>query len=346
MNNFKVEYFITVDQKDVFCRDKSSFDNFLKSFDGIAVQDNCIHYKSLEVDYELEIGNIAADRQRYFHAILSIQEENCIGEFEKFLRILKTALFKISREEPKTLWDDIGFYYAHQAYPLIHEIENIMRKLITKFMLTAVGSSWFEKAVPQEVHQSIKTKKSRNSKKDIYETDFIQLANFLFKKYTTAGSTKIHEIITKASRTEDLSLDELKNCLPQSNWERYFTSIVDCESDYLRKKWEKLYERRNQIAHNKQMSKAEFEEIQKLVNEIKPKLQEAVSKLDKVTLRADQRKSIVENAVENVVENAVESLTEQQNLQTLQNLLASALDTVLPAARISAIVKNISGGSD
>ncbi|MFG3826309.1 hypothetical protein ACGI6H_34825, partial [Escherichia coli] len=54
------------------------------------------------------------------------------------------------------IWDDISKYYSIQAYPLIHEIENLMRKLITKFMIHNVGLSWTKDSVPKEFSEALK----------------------------------------------------------------------------------------------------------------------------------------------------------------------------------------------
>lgn len=305
MKAFRVEYFITLDQDEILCRDRSSFELFLNAASGFSMKENHIEYQSIEIEYKIDAGKISVDKQRYFHIILEISEEEDINEFEDFLKTLRTILDKVSKEKIQVLWNDLGLYYAYQAYPLVHEIENIMRKLITKFMLINVGSSWHKDSVPREVSDSIKTKEAKNRENAnyhsyLYEADFIQLSNFLFKAYTSSDTKAFNQKIRNANVIEDLDLSELKNYLPRSNWERYFAKLVDCESDFLRTRWEKVHEKRNQIAHNKPMNKTEFTELQKLVSEIKPKLQEAVSKLDKVTLRKDQRESIVENVVENL----------------------------------------------
>ncbi|MEN2500987.1 MAG: hypothetical protein MHMPM18_005135, partial [Marteilia pararefringens] len=44
----------------------------------------------------------------------------------------------------ETLQDDLSFYYSQQAYSLIHEIENYMRKFITFFMVAIVGKDWVQ----------------------------------------------------------------------------------------------------------------------------------------------------------------------------------------------------------
>ena len=55
----------------------------------------------------------------------------------ELLRNVK-AVFSIITKAPQTLFDGISQHYATGIYPQIYEIENLMRKLITKFMLINV----------------------------------------------------------------------------------------------------------------------------------------------------------------------------------------------------------------
>ena len=85
--------------------------------------------------------------------------------------------------------------------------------------------------------------------------------------------------------------------IPRSNWERYFNKIVDCESDFLIKRWDKLYELRNHIAHNKPLSKNKLEQIEKLVGELRLKLQKAIDNLDEINISEEEREEVVEISV-------------------------------------------------
>ncbi len=301
MENFKVEYLVTVDQNEPFCSSPSSFNNLLRAVDDLTVSGNTIEFKTLRVHYEVQMGQISADKQRYFHLKLILNNEDQFAEFESLLKSLRTILYKASAsgKSVQVLWDDIGFYYAHKAYPAIFEIENTLRKLITKFMLINVGIAWTNESMPQEVAESIRTKPNKNSYNYLYEADFIQLSNFLFKEYTSMNTKGFTDKIRLSEKIDDLNLEELKLIVPKSNWERYFSSIVKCESEYLRIRWEKLYERRNQVAHNKSINKTEFDEIFQLANEIKPKLQEAINKLDQITISEEDREAVAENVAEN-----------------------------------------------
>ena len=109
-------------------------------------------------------------------------------------------------------------------------------------------------------------------------------------------SNSLIEKFRKAKKIEELELTELKAAIPSSNWDRYFSGIVECDSEYIRIRWEKLYDRRNQVAHNKTISNSEFNETINLIDELKPKLQKAIDSLDKVTVLQEDRESVSENA--------------------------------------------------
>jgi len=300
MQKFKVEYLITVDQKYPFCSSVAAFNNLLRTIDDITVTNSSIEYKSLKVNYELQMGAIEADKQKYFHIkITSTSYLQAEEEIDTLLRSIRTILSKASGKAVQILWDDIGFYYAQKSYPLIFEVENIMRKLITKFMLINIGFIWTNESIPKEVAKSIRSRTSAKHSSDyLYETDFIQLSNFLFKEYAIADIQLFTEKIRLASNIEDLVLSEMKLFVPRSNWERYFSALVNCESDYIKKRWDKLYEKRNQIAHNKSISKRDFDDINQLIDQVKPKLQDAINKLDLITVSEEDREAVAENAAE------------------------------------------------
>jgi len=293
---FRVEYLITVDQKDAFCRTAGAFNNLLRTIDGLAITKAEIHYDSLHVAYELQTGEVLSDKQRYFHLKLSVAKDTDLPKFEELLKSIRSLLHKASGKPAQTLWDGVSLHYAQLAYPLIHELENTMRKLITKFMLTNVGVGWANEAVPREVVDSVRSKTAKPDHNYLYEVDFIQLSNFLFKEYTTVSMVVLTERIKKASTLADLDIEELKQAIPRSNWDRYFSALVRCESEYLRLRWEKLYEKRNLIAHNRPVSKIDFDEVSTLCTELGPKLQTAIESLDKITVADDDRESVSESA--------------------------------------------------
>jgi hypothetical protein len=291
----RVEYLITIDQKDLFCKTKSGFNNLLRTIDGLSIHNGELRYQDLQAQYEVQDGEITTDRQRFFHVKLTLSDDNKLEQFELLLRQVRGVLTRAGGRPPQVLWDGLSTNFANAAYPLIHDIENTMRKLITKFMLVNVGLAWAREAMPKEVQDSVRSKDAKMDQNYLYEVDFIQLSNFLFKEYSTTTAQSLMGVLKTAEKIEDLNLEKLKKLIPQSNWDRFFSKIVSCENEYLKVRWEKMYDRRNQIAHNRPMTRAEFEEVKTLYNEISPKLTQAIDVLDQVRVTENERELVSEN---------------------------------------------------
>lgn len=291
--DLKVEYLITVKANSDFCADIKGFNSLLESNKNIRINGNKINFKGIEVKYEIHTDHLEKENQRFFYTKFLFGNVEKLKEFESLLSNIKEIIYKTGNA-PQILWDDISFYYSKEAYPLIFEVENLMRKLITKFMLTNVGMAWAKENIPAEVKDSVKGSKDETPD-FLYKTDFIQLEKFLFKKYSTKPIDKLFEKIIKAKNESDLKLDELTLFVPNSNWEKYFSDLVDCEGEYLSKRWEKLYDLRNKVAHNRGLIRKDYEEIVTLSEDIREKLYKAIESLDKITLTNSQKEEIAES---------------------------------------------------
>lgn len=320
---FRVEYLVTVDQKDSFCTTAAAFNNLLKTIDGVSITKTELNFGSLLLAYELQTGEILCDKQRYFHLKLTLQAESHLQQFEVLLKSIRSLLHKASGKPAQTLWDGVSLYYAQRAYPLIHDLENTMRKLITKFMITNVGLGWASETVPREVVESVKSKIARPDHNYLYEVDFIQLSNFLFKEYTTVTMVVLADRIKKATSITDLAIDDLKQAIPRSNWDRYFSALVRCEGEYLKVRWDKLYEKRNLVAHNRPIAKFDLDEIVRLCDELRSKLQQALESLDQITIADDDRELVSESAAISKSANYGEFLVLWNRLHQQLYLLAS-----------------------
>jgi Apea-like HEPN len=276
MNQLTVEYFITFKDAGQFCKDVKTFSNLIRSNADFNLRLSKLKYKTLELRISIQGGKVENKNQNYFLVNITLPQIDKLFEFEKALKSFREIIFKADGII-NTLWDDVAFHYSQQAYPIIYEIENIMRKLITKFMLRKVGVDWADETLPKDVKEAIKRK---NGVDILHETDFIHLKDFLFKPYTTISVDNLYKSIKVASIIGDLNLENLKESLPKSNWDRYFKPHIEMEDGFLSKRWEKLYELRCLIAHNNIVSKADFEELEKYVKEIKAKLIKAIKNID------------------------------------------------------------------
>ena len=99
-----------------------------------------------------------------------------------------------------------------------------------------------------------------------------------------------------------IDINDLKNHVPKSNWDKYFKKIVDCDDIYLKKRWEQLYDLRNKIAHTSHFTLGDYEDIKNLVGEIKEKLEKAFSNIDTIELLDEDKEQLSENIAINVNE--------------------------------------------
>ena len=301
MNTLKTEYIVVVKKSSPFCNSIKTFNSLLAANADIEVKASKLIHKDIEVDYEIHLSELDDKDLRFFHLKFICHQLQKIDEFEELLKAVRTIAYKTDGHV-KILWDDIAYLYSIKSYPLVNEIENLMRRLIIQFMLTTVGVDWDKEALPKDLKENIKKKKNSDNATTsiLHETDFIQLADCLFKPYFTKEVDLLYKQLEKAYDVSELKIDELKEFIPKSNWTRYFSLLVDCDDSFLNKRWLELYDLRCLVAHNNLLRKSDYERIVVLISEIKPKLQKAIDNLDKVTVPEQEKDNLAENVVVNI----------------------------------------------
>ncbi len=296
-----VEYAVILPKSSSVCDSVAGFNRFLEVDSSIHVKGNHIHHNNFQCGYHIGTGEISGKDQRYFQLKFKINpDESVVSEAVEALTLLLKAVrglvMGMAKGQLEVLWDDIALYYSKQAYTKIYEIENLMRKLIANFLLITVGKEWATEATPQEVKEA--ANKQRQERASIlYSIDFIDLTRFLLRPYSKSTDQDIYAKLKKANTIEEL--EEIKAIVPQSNWERYFSRLVACEDGWLNTRWNKLYDYRCMIAHNSGFTKSDLEQCDLLIGEVKPKLEEALSKLPQVSVAEDERDLVAEDAAAN-----------------------------------------------
>ncbi|PQA59823.1 HEPN domain-containing protein [Siphonobacter curvatus] len=319
--NHLVEYLIKLKGDTNYCTTIETFNRFLTSDGSIVIENNLIKFKGIEINYTLKSGPIPNKSKIYYHLIFKCPYTSDIEIYLDFLKHIKTLLALISDSHNiLTLWDDTSFYYAQKSYPLIHEIENLMRKLFTKFMVINLDTEWSKSRVPSEIKAKSEYKQSGNSDDYLYQTDFIHLKTFLSTEITTPKSQDLYSKIKKANTLDELNLEELKSFIPVSNWDKYFKSIISCDLDFITSRWDELYQLRCKVAHNNFLNKAEYQTIIRLFEDLKPKISQAIESLDSIEVDESDAKVITENIESSIEEsNTIPSGFVSLN-ETLENL--------------------------
>jgi len=316
-----VEYLAIFPRDDSFCDSAAAFVRLLQVDSNILIQGTVIQYRG-GPRYELKVtaGDVKGKKQRYFHIQLewNASMPEASDSEKNYTDLLKALRATVAQTggDTEILRDDVSAYYAASAYPLIYEVETLLRRLIAKFMLITVGREWVDEALPPTVEEAVKKYKRRTASstsefaktgpKDyvnvLHGVDFIHLGEFLFTPYPNRSGPDLYARLKDTQKAEkrEEALKALQLFIPQSNWTRYFKGVVGCDDSYLDTRWKQLYELRCKVAHNTMVVKADYESIQRLVGEVKPKLEEAVSKLSGVTVPPEDIELVAERAAGSV----------------------------------------------
>lgn len=298
----KLEFLVLVKNDDSFCNSKKAFIDFLKVDSLITISGQKLTYKRsqkakplITVKFRVETDNIPSNKERYFLVVLENNSESLVEEFSEAGNKIKDLCRRINPESTviNILWDDIGRHYAYLAYPLINNVENVMRKLISKFMLINVGMEWSK----ENIHPDLAKKIERFEDDDIYlndlyKLDFINLSDVLFQKKRDISLEDLDRVLSNTNFNEDDRAKILKY-KPRSNWEKYFSDLLGENSQSLEKKWELLYKLRNKVAHNRFLTKADFEKVKGLTSQVNDVLKVAINKLGEIDLNEEDRELII-----------------------------------------------------
>lgn len=190
-------------------------------------------------------------------------------------------------------WDDVGIHYAVSAYPHIVKVENLMRKLITKFMLVAVGMDFFEN-IPSDINP----RQDKDSDSGfLHNIDFIDLTKYLFNARSLKSEDELMKIINSLEENTLPPDVNLLNYKKDSYWNRYFKDIVGdgIDADSIKKDWEELYKLRCKIAHSKFLKKDEFEKVYDICKKLNKTFSLALEKLNDISLSDENKETITED---------------------------------------------------
>ncbi len=315
----RTEFLILIPDDEAFCISKKSFIDFLKVDALISISGQKISFKKsqkskdiVSAKFRVETDKVKSQKERYFLLALECDDQNKVDEFSELCDRLKLISERISPNATavNTLWDGVGRLYAEKAYPIINEVENLMRRLIAKFMLITVGMNWSKDAINPELFKKIESFQDEEPYlNDLYKLDFIHLSQVLFEKKRDISLEELDRLLTKTKFNEE-DKEKILKYVPRSNWEKHFSSLIEEKDRNLEKKWEILYKLRNKVAHNRNVKKAEFEQIKGLANDIKEIIKKATSKLGEIDLNEEDRELII-YSYHSESPSAIEYLSEQ-----------------------------------
>lgn len=340
----KTEYLILVPGGDSFCSSKKAFVDFLKVDALITISGQRLTYRRtpkakdlVSARFRVETDRVKDKDERFFLLVLDSISKEAVDEFSELCDRVKSIAERISPGSTaiNTLWDGVGRIYAEKAYPVINEVENLMRRLIAKFMLINVGMNWSKDAINPELFKKIENYEDEEVYlNDLYKLDFIHLKQVLFDKKRDISLEELDRVLAKTAFCDD-DKDKILKYVPKSNWEKYFSSLLDEKDKGLEKKWELLYKLRNKVAHNRNLSKDEYSQIVGLSSDIKAIIRRATEKLGEIDLDEEDRELIIYSyqsespqAIGFIAENAVAEYYARSGFEVSQNPTRRGFDFI------------------
>ncbi|MDW2633124.1 HEPN domain-containing protein [Citrobacter portucalensis] len=279
----KIEYIVTCDKTSKFINNADKIKQLISLDDEIQSEDK-ISFVYDKVSFKIDVAIIQSKDQtkNYFNITLAIDNKVTDAVAQKITKLnrkLNIIFNDVFKHRPKILWNDLDSYYSTKAYPLIKDIENLMRKVLTKLLISNNGFSWEKENVPEQFRNKSSMNKGRDLEVNYLSgLDFIDLTVMIFQKYSHVNNDVLYQKIESTSDLQEL--EKIKELLPKSNWERYLSEHIGYEETQLIEDWKSLYRLRCAVAHNTGFSSSDYTEVESLINKIKPILEITLEKTE------------------------------------------------------------------
>lgn len=308
-----VEYLIIIPQEDTFCDSDLSFLKFLSVDSSISISEknktitlNSKKKNKFNVSYSLISNLVTSQQQRYFKLTLSSVENN-LNEFTELTNLLEKLISKLHEDiSINILWNDIARKYAIEGYELINEVENLLRRLITNFMLINVGYNWHKSHIPISIENRESHLKETYSNY-LHQTYFSDLKTILFegqRDFELRDIGQVQRLIEKkiSEKKAHIPIDELKGVISKSLWEKHFAKDSEYRKNDLEDDLEKLNSLRNEIAHNRHISRETLGKIQNLSKKVIRTLKLEIDDLPNKILTNEEKKFQVETEINRIAD--------------------------------------------
>ncbi|EMN7731562.1 hypothetical protein WB980_004974 [Bacillus cereus] len=224
------------------------------------------------------------------------------GDFYLLEGLRPLLLFEMSTlfKQRYCLQDEISREIARISYPLINEIENLLREYLLRFFVKKVGSQWWKFNSNDTLNK--KSKNHGNSRAfsnlldmEIYNIDFVDLKELVtgnFKKISNIDVVNALDIILERKEDPD-KVEEKVNKLKENflgNWEKFFKNQIGMSNFEVI--WKDLYEIRCMVAHNSLITLNNFKDLVEKYETIKPNLKEIIKNMGSAVLTTLEREAI------------------------------------------------------
>jgi hypothetical protein len=197
------------------------------------------------------------------------------------------------------LTDDVSTNISNTIYPLVNELESILRRYLAKFFTQKIGLDWWKQAVPDKVIEKTKLREDNETvfskvvETDMTLVDFNDLGEIIYKH--KLGFNKPENLVDKIlSITTEDELGKLKADL-DGNYNRFFKQhFKDLGFD---KKWKQMFQLRNKVAHNNLFTAIDLENAQNLHKDLKDLILKAEDNIDDFRFSIEEQEAMIKTTL-------------------------------------------------
>ncbi len=225
------------------------------------------------------------------------------SELEKFrYNFLIHLRKKLNFTNIRILKDDISTKISNDIYPLINQVENLLRRYLVKFFTQKIGVEWWDVTAPKTLYEKLSSRKGNEKvfsnivDTDVTLIDFDDLGELVYKQKT--GFNKQEHIISRVMNSETVEdLNNLKQEL-QGNYTKYFKEAF--QDNNFEKKWKVLFDIRNKVAHNNLFVHTDYDTAKQVVDELTKIINDAEAKIDEFKFSIEEQEALRKATIEAV----------------------------------------------
>lgn len=205
----------------------------------------------------------------------------------------------------RILTDDVSTEISNRIYPLVNELEIILRRYLAKFFTQKVGLDWWKQAVPDKVIEKTKLREDNETvfskivETDMTLIDFNDLGEIIYKH--KLGFNKPENLVDKilSISTED-ELLKLKSDL-DGNYNRFFKQHFNG----FEKKWKQMFQIRNKVAHNNLFTNSDLITAETLHRELKDIIINAESNIDEFRFSIEEQEAMIKTSTSQEIQEEI-----------------------------------------
>ncbi|WP_242277099.1 HEPN domain-containing protein [Bacillus cereus group sp. BfR-BA-01446] len=210
------------------------------------------------------------------NSLWEIVFEGRFATLEEFrTRFLSTLVNRKFIKQKHCLYDEISDEICTVAYPILRELENMLRNYLLRFFTKKFGLKWWDINKTPQLDGKVKERGERTFGSlldlQLYSIDFIDLTELLDGKVRIENHEVVEAIEFLSNVREDIDkfdrkVEGLNNKL-LGNWKKFFEEHITIGNFIAM--WKDLYQIRCDVAHNSFMNLTKFTRLVDCYHQIK-----------------------------------------------------------------------------